>query len=85
MLSVACLINCSPIRQGGGLSGLHHQFHSCHTETSLLIVPELCEFQGDSAALFSPRRLENFENAWKMMKLTRGQFWIEKNDSGHKN
>ena len=47
---------------------------------------------GVAAALFSSRRPENFENdklVFFCLKIAainmRGQFWAEKNDSGHKN
>ena len=47
--------------------------------------------EGVAAALFSSRRLENFENEkiFLCLKIAEinmgGQFWVEKNDSGHKN
>ena len=47
--------------------------------------------QGVAAALFSSRRPKNFENekfflCLKIAEIDMGdQFWVEKNDSGHKN
>ena len=47
--------------------------------------------QGVAAALFSSRRSKNFENEkfFLCLKIAAidmgGQFWVEKNDSGHKN
>ena len=47
--------------------------------------------QGVAAALFSSRRPKNFENEkiFLCLKIGEiemgGQFWVEKNDSGHKN
>ena len=45
---------------------------------------------GVAATLLSLRHSKNFENkkfpfASKLLKLTGGQFWVEKNESGHKN
>ena len=47
--------------------------------------------QGVAAALSSSRRPKNFENEKNFLYLKiveiymGGQFWVEKNDSGHKN
>ena len=47
--------------------------------------------RGVAAALFSSRRPKNFENEkfFLCLKIAEidmgGQFWVEKNDSGHKN
>ena len=46
---------------------------------------------GQSIVLFSSRRLKNFENEKLFLCLEiaeidmGGQFWVEKNDCGHKN